>query len=83
MPERRYRGESWESVMSRADLEAGTARRAEAERAKRARAARAARSAATPEPPPPTPEPPRPRRTWRDLSPDELNRYALAESRQP
>ncbi len=67
----RYPGESWQTSLVRADIEAAE-HRAETERA--------ARHAAAPEPPPSgradtSPRTPQPRRTWRDLSPSELNRY--------
>lgn len=82
MAEPRYRGESWAHSILRADLEA--AAEAERQRAADAERARAAEREAVSAPPIPAPPAPTPeRRTWRDLSPDELNRYALAESRQP
>lgn len=79
MPEPRYRGESWQASILRADLEATAERRAEAERAEReaeAKRARAARHRATPEPKP-TPTPPKPPRAlgWQALSPEALRRF--------
>lgn len=91
MSEPRYRGESWIHQQARETLAAARESAeqrarvdAEAERRREAKAARV-------EPPPLAAEPPAPsvpsespkRRTWRDLSPDEINRYALAESLRP
>jgi hypothetical protein len=90
VPEPRYRGESWQRSLIRADLEAADAERQRRAEAEQGAAARAVRPVAAPEATPSTPNPappqrtPEPRRTWRDLSPTELNRFALAptESRQ-
>lgn len=88
-PEPRYRGESWQSSILRADREAAEAERRSAATAHPhpARHRTAPRPLPPPEPHPPVtaPAPTPPRRTWRDLNPDKLNRYALArtESRRP
>jgi hypothetical protein len=88
MPEPRYRGESWQASILRANIEAADAeRRAEAERAEReaeAKRARAARHRAAPAPKPTptpkpaeTPPPTNPRRAlgWQALSPEALRRF--------
>ncbi len=83
MPEPRYRGESWQASILRANLEAAEAeRRAETERAEREAEAKRTRAArrrpATTTPPPPMPaEPPEPRRAlgWRDMTPEALRRF--------
>lgn len=90
MPDPLFPEESWihrdgREMAARAREAAAADRERQAERDRLGRAARA-RQARVATPPAPTPqsapEPPK-RRTWRDLGPDELNRYALAESRQP
>lgn len=83
MPEPRYRGESWQASILRANLEAAAERRAAEQRAEREAEAKRARrrpaSAAKPTPPPPPAETPRERAPralgWRALTPDELRRF--------
>lgn len=91
MPDPLFPAESWihrdgREMAARAreaaaerERQADRERQAERDRLARAARSRQAKPAATPAPEP-TPEPPK-RRTWRDLGPDEINRYALAESR--
>ncbi len=72
----KYPGESWQNEIARANLaEAQRPRQAEQEREASRPRRRAARLQADPpaRQAPPTPEPTR--RTWRDLSPAELNRF--------
>jgi hypothetical protein len=85
-----YPGESWDHQQARERL-ADRARQEQRERVDALARRRQADAARAPEPAPPAPEPPaRPapaeqpkRRTWHDLGPDHINRYALAESRRP
>lgn len=80
----KYPGESWLHQQARerladrqAEMQVTAARKRPATPARRP--VDATKAPAAPE----TPSEPPKRRTWRDLGPDEINRYALAESRRP
>ncbi|GAA5098857.1 hypothetical protein GCM10025760_34340 [Microbacterium yannicii] len=91
MPEALYRGESWDHQQARERLAERDRQAAQRERVDALARRRQAEAARGPESAPPAAEPPAgpapaeqsKRRTWRDLGPDDINRYALAESRRP